>query len=431
MKRLEMLPEWLRLDALASVNLRHTVSSGRHSGVGDFSNSRTDALSPSWALVPAAMGPNETFVSSRDNDDAATGGYPWQASYRTAYTEAGTGVLFDTGIADRFSLLLGARHDFTHARNTDLAGTLNANTGTAASPGAIRTTEQTVDRSEGANSYSASLTWTGTPDWRPYVSWARSSILLDGNNNSLTNQTISAGYVGQAELREAGIKARLLDHRLLLSFSLFRQARVGVDEDDDRSLLNAYATATVTRGWEAELKWVPMANLFLSMYASRQVSKFAPNIGTTQIVDARALGFQDVVDASGRVVFPAEAFLYGGRARLVLPDDVDAYARKEGNPDTLLGLNVHYRLQAGLGFTAGVNHFSDTCSGRLCWVRLPAANVVRAGAYFERDQWLVKLDALNLFDERYFRARTGDTLGNVLAQAMPGRRWQLTLRRTF
>jgi hypothetical protein len=45
--------------------------------------------------------------------------------------------------------------------------------------------------------------------------------------------------------------------------------------------------------------------------------------------------------------------------------------------------------------------------------------------------WHFKLDVLNALDERYYRARTGDALGDVLAQAMPLRHWQFTLRRTF
>jgi outer membrane receptor protein involved in Fe transport len=43
----------------------------------------------------------------------------------------------------------------------------------------------------------------------------------------------------------------------------------------------------------------------------------------------------------------------------------------------------------------------------------------------------VKYDVLNLLDERYFRPRTGDTLGDPLVSAMPGRRWQVTLRMRF
>ena len=42
-----------------------------------------------------------------------------------------------------------------------------------------------------------------------------------------------------------------------------------------------------------------------------------------------------------------------------------------------------------------------------------------------------KVDALNVLDERYFRPRTGDNLGETLVSAMPERRWQATFRVYF
>jgi len=192
-----------------------------------------------------------------------------------------------------------------------------------------------------------------------------------------------------------------------------------------------YATATATRGVELEVKWVPLPNLFASVYATHQRTKFDPDTGGALLVDARTLGFQDVLDAHGNVIYPAEAFLYGGRSRIILPDNMPQYATKQGNPETQLGMSAHYRFQSGFGVTFSGNYFSSICSGRLCAVVLPSATVLNAGGFWERDNWHVKLDVLNLASERWFRARSGDSLGDPLAQAMPDRRWQLTLRLTF
>ena len=57
-----------------------------------------------------------------------------------------------------------------------------------------------------------------------------------------------------------------------------------------------------------------MRNLFASIYAQRQITKYDPNVGGLILVDASALGFQNVTDSSGHVIYPADAFLYGGRA---------------------------------------------------------------------------------------------------------------------
>jgi outer membrane receptor protein involved in Fe transport len=149
------------------------------------------------------------------------------------------------------------------------------------------------------------------------------------------------------------------------------------------------------------------------------------------MVDARALGFRDVVDAGGNVVYPAEAFLYGGRSFLVLPPELAAYEDKQGNPEAQLGVLAEYELRDGRGFTLSGNYFSSVYSGRLRLVELPSAYVFNFGVFWELENWQFKYDVLNVFDERYFRARTGDTLGDVLVSAMPGRRWQLTLRARF
>ena len=138
-----------------------------------------------------------------------------------------------------------------------------------------------------------------------------------------------------------------------------------------------------------------------------------------------------MLDAQGNVIYPAEAFLYGGRTRIRLPDGVEAYSRKQGNPDTQFGVNSSFQWSNGFGVTLSGNYFSQTCTGRLCTVRLPESYVVNAGALLDIGRWTFKVDVSNLTDERYFRSRTGDTLGNVLAQAMPDRRWQFTVKASF
>jgi iron complex outermembrane receptor protein len=227
------------------------------------------------------------------------------------------------------------------------------------------------------------------------------------------------------------VKASWLDGRLFLSAAAFEQGRIGVDLDDDPNIIHAYATATRSRGAEAELKWVPRKDLFVSMYALHQRTKFDPNVGSTQLVDARTLGFTDVKDAAGNVIYPAEAFLYGGRSRIVLPAGMKAYKKKQGNPETQMGVSIAQQLPYGVTWTLSGNYLSSTCSGRLCVVRLPSSTVFNAGVNWTTGPVTLGLDVFNLTNERYFRARTGDTLGNVLAQAMPDRQWQVSARVEF
>jgi iron complex outermembrane receptor protein len=429
-RRLPGLPDWLKVNSLASINVRDTVSRGRYN-LGDYGSSRTDAMASTWVASAGGMTPNTTFANPIDNPDLATGGFPWITDYTTAYSEFGLGALFDVDFASATNLIVGGRIDGSEAQNVDHAGRFDPTMGTSANPGAFASADSSARGWDHGTSWSVSLSQNLPGNIRPYLTLAHSSIVLDANNNALTNTIIKAGHIGAAQLEEAGIKGLWLDGKMFFTSALYRQRREDVSENDDPTIINAYPTSTVTRGGEVELKWVPLRNLFASVYATRQITKYDPNIGGLMLVDARALGFQDVTDGAGRVVYPAEAFLYGGRAYLQLPNNMPQYATKQGNPPTQIGFAATYQLHNGLGFTWSGNYFSSTCSGRLCLVRLPSADVLNAGVFWEAGGWSAKLDVFNLTNARYFRARTGDTLGDVLAQAMPNRHWQLSLKATF
>jgi len=429
--RLPHLPGWLGINALITANARNTVSEGKTSTPSDFSSHRTDAMAPTWLNRTGGMTPNTTFVSPLDNTDLAADGFPWVSLYRTSYSELGVGLMFDIELWKKTRLMVGGRFDGSDAKNIDYAGSFNATTGTVANPGLYSTADVVAKKWDSQGSWSVSLSRELPYNIWPYATWGTSSIVLDGNNNTLTRAAILSGHIGKAEMRELGVKASWLDRRLFIAASAYDQARTSVDSDDDVSLSQAYATATRTRGWGVEVKYVPVRSLFLSLYTLRQVTRFDPNIGSSQLVDARTLGFEDVLDANGNVLYPAEAFLYGGRSRLNLPTGMAQYSQKQGNPEHQSGFSASYQWPSGFGVTLGGNYFSSTCTGRLCTVELPSTTVFNGGLFYDVGRWSFKLDSTNLTDERYFRARTGDTLGNVLAQAMPDRRWQFTVKAKF
>jgi hypothetical protein len=242
---------------------------------------------------------------------------------------------------------------------------------------------------------------------------------------------IRAGHVGASRLREAGLKGSWRQGAVTAQLAAFDQGRIEVADADDPNVLAAYATSTTTRGWQGEVHWAPLRSVLLGAYVLAETTRYTPNFGGTIQVDARALGFTDVVDAQGRVVYPAEAFLYGGRARILLPANLPQYSRKQGNPPEQVGVTAIVQLAPRQGLTLKASYLSETCAGRLCLVRLPSSAVVDVGAFAGLGAFDLKLDVFNATDAHYFRARTGDTLGDVIAQAMPGRRWQITVRYTF
>lgn len=428
-------PDWhpagLALSTLWTANLRNTISLGRMT-LADYGNHRGDALDPNWRSDTGGMTPNTTFSSSNEYPGLEDDGLPWASIYRTQYLEAGAGGMLELTMPRAGGVLtLGARYDVSYARNTNYAGRFNYNTGTAASPGAFYATDDTASGWDGGTTWSVSYSQPLPGGLRPYATFAHASVLLDGNNNTLANSVIQNGHVGSASLKELGIKGAWLSGSLSGSASAFEQGRIDVDSDDDVNVLNAYATATTTRGWQAELRWSPSRRSFVSAYAVRRRTRYTPNVGGTMQVDARALGFRDVLDADGNVVYPAEAFLYGGRARIALPDGMPQYAVKQGNPETQLGLAALQAFASGWGLTLRSNYLSSTCSGRLCLVHLPSSLVTDVGAFVSLARTELKLDVFNVGNVGYFRARTGDTLGDVIAQAVPGRRWQITAKIRF
>ncbi|HYP79637.1 MAG TPA: hypothetical protein VEQ17_05070, partial [Steroidobacteraceae bacterium] len=258
-RRLHALPEWMRVNSLVSLNLRNTVSSGRGTQ-SDFGNHRTDAMSAEWDRAPGGLTPNSTI-------DAAS--YPWISIYRTEFSEIGIGALFDIDMGAA-NLMLGGRMDESHARNTDFAGRFNPYTGTSDNPGAYLPEDDSASAWDGGPSWTVSLSYAMPYGIRPYITVAQSSVMLDGNNNSMSNAVIEAGHVGSAMLKEAGFKAVAPRGRFAMSAAYFEQGRTEVGDDTDNAQLLAYVSATTTRGWQAQAEWVPTRNLTLSLYALHQ-----------------------------------------------------------------------------------------------------------------------------------------------------------------
>jgi iron complex outermembrane receptor protein len=422
-RRVNGLPEWLKLNSLGSVNFRSTKSSGYRYG-GDFGSTRTDVMAGTGGMTP-----NTSFIHAFENSDILNDGAPWTSDYETKYWESGLGLLFDLDIFTKTNVLIGGRYDYSKAKNTDFA-TFNPAVGTATNPGRP-VGEASAEGSDHGTSWSVSLSHQLPWGFRPYATFAKSSLSLDSNNNSLDNATIESGHIGSAELKEVGIKAQFFGGKLQFSTAGYRQTRTDISRSDDPTI-GAEVSSTETEGWETEIKWVPIKNAYVSLYGLTQKSVYLFNNGGNILVDARTLGFQDVVDpVTGAVIYPAEAFLYGGRAFLTLPAGVPQYTEKQGNPNTQLGLTGAYQLENGLGFTLSANRLSAIHSGRLQLIELPETTTLNVGLTYDIANWDFKLDVFNATNERYFRARTGDTLSDALVSAMADRRWQLTVRTNF
>ncbi|MEO6002214.1 MAG: TonB-dependent receptor [Opitutus sp.] len=422
--RLTKLPHWLGINSLVSANFRNTKASGARYG-GDFGGGyRVDAMG-------AGQTANANFVHPFDNANITADGAPWTSSYDTKYFEAGIGAMLDVDFFERINLIVGGRWDGSHAQNRDYAG-FTVNTGTSTNPGRFATADDFAMGWDSGTSWSASLSYKSAHKITPYFTAARSSLMLESNNNKMDNAVIRAGHIGMGQLLEAGVKASLLSNKVFVTLAAYEQTRTDVSPNSDSSIISAEVSSTLTRGTEMEIKWVPSKAFSLSVYALAQKTVYDPVRPGTIWINADWLGFKDVVDATGKVIYPAEAFGYGGKLNLTVPQAIaDLYPEKQGIPENQFGVNSVYTMSNGLGFTLSGNYFSSTYSGRWRLLKLPPTRTLNLGIFYVFQRWRLKLDVFNVTDDLSFRARSGGDGSETLVTVNPERRFQFTVTRSF
>jgi outer membrane receptor protein involved in Fe transport len=426
----EKLPGWLAVNMLGSINYRFTEAAIKSSG-GDW-DFRNDIMTSDGALIP-----NASFWNQIENSTYATGA-PVTTDRESKYSEAGIGFLFDVDLFERTNFLVGARYDDGHAETTDFPRfaqtcTSSANC-TSASPVVGRYLPAAIaEADDDATSWSVSISHKLPIGVVPYMTVASSSVTLAAANNTLTTGTINApgGFIGDAEIEEFGIKSSVLNERLFITLAHYTQTRTDISDPDDPTE-GADVTSSETSGVEFELKWVPSRDVFLSIFGLKQKSDyiFASN-GSIQM-DGRAMGFQDVVDpTTGQVIYPAEAFLYGGKISVDLPPELlEQYLRRNGNPEEQFGINASYQVTEKFGFSGGVTWFSEIPVTRVGIVSVPEVTTLNLGMTWDTPDWRFQINGSNLTDERYFRPRNGDGT-YALMSSMPGRSWALTVKHDF
>jgi len=472
----DWLPEWMSANALSSVNYRRTsgwILSGGVSG-NDY-DYRQDILFDGGQGLGQHY-PNTMFWTQYTNDGYATGS-PAENYRDSMYDEKGAALMFDVTFARNTNLIFGARYDKSHAEARDLRPS-NQTVGNLFIPGtttirpesqygsecltpvsaANNTAGQTAARAAGcigflysspfqlAEADDSGVSWSVSLShqlpWglRPYATAASSSLTLDGSNNIIQASVIQNattgvynGFIGEAFLREVGIKGSFLGGKLQTTLAAYKQSRNDVSSPDDPSF-GAEVSSTEAEGVEFEAKWVPTRDLFLSAYVSYQEQKYVTPLvaSTTFEVNGRQVGFQDIYDpATGALLYPAEAFLYGGRSTTAVPNgSFPEYQERVGNPEIQASIQGTYQIAGGFGVLLSGNYFDEVWANRQKTLLLPEATVFNAGLTYDRGKVHAKLNAYNFLDERYFRPASGDTNGQLIS-VMPGMRWELSMKVDF
>lgn len=427
------LPEWLRVNTLASLNYRKTQGWIRSSG-GDF-DWRQDIMFNNGDHYA-----NTKFWTQLTNPDYATG-VPDTRWLSSKYDSAGLGVLFDIDLFRNTNIVVGGRYDTSDAEATDMP-TFTETTGVSPAPGvvclepgvgcpgAFNGAPRSAEGSDSGGSWSFSLSHQFPSGWRPYVTVANASLQLSSSNDLMTRSVVSAGNIGEAELKEVGVKGSFFGGQLIWTTGAYEQTRTDVRDPDDPTA-SADVSSTLSRGVETEIKWLPNRNLFLSLYFLTQNSEYTVDSGASIYLNASQLGFQDVLDpVTGAVLYPAEAYFYGGKARVDLPANRPEFRENVGNPEQQAGFNGTFTFGNGLRLLFGATWFSEVWADRVQTLLVPSAMVFNAGVSWDKGPWHIRMNGYNVDDERYFRPRNSDTNASLMS-SMAGTRWEFTAKHEF
>jgi len=264
---------------------------------------------------------------------------------------------------------------------------------------------------EGATSWSVSVSYELPFGLRPYVTRSKQSTLITGQGGQVEPDAIRDGNaVADSNLTEFGLKATLLKGHLYFAADHYKQERVDLNAAD-------LVTNNTTRaeGEEYELTWVVVPQL--SLIGSYTHSKV---INLTALDSKQQFWFFGASDIPGFT--PAQ--LAGG---VVLGNlygiDSEEKARKAGVPENIYSLNTIFNLNQwlpGVTASAGMTHVSSVYSGFARNILLPSYTLVNLGLHYESVHWKAGLQVKNATNEKYFRSNFPDLYGdNIVLPELP------------
>lgn len=392
---------WLKIDGLASANFYY-LDTYRVSTVPTDIDFRRSLVHNDAKTVEETFTPNDTFktmISDRSYD-----GSPPSFSAKSSYMDSGLGVLGNFTFFEKVNLMVGGRMDYINAKTMEPRGSYEKGSSTNpgapysfyASTGLFLPDDIKAKDSDSGASYSGSLSYTPVKGVTVYGTYANQSLIV--NNASAQEFSVrpllTGQLLGRSKMVEGGIKASLLKNRLFATVAWYEQTRASFDP---ASTVGGGASNTLSRGWESDLryvindKWTVIAGISLSYAHYLQ--------GGQVSVDARTLGFPDVVDANGKVVIPAEAFGWGGRLYTSIPDSEHAYDEVEGIPDRVANVTVIYTPTKNWVFQSTVYHQGTFSTDRLQTIDVPAATTVDALAGYRTKKWELTLNVTNVLNK--------------------------------
>jgi iron complex outermembrane receptor protein len=314
---------------------------------------------------------------------------PWSTGLDSVYTTIGAGALVDARY-DHTNLLLGLRYDMLRGIHSRV-------------PDYVLTTPGLEARGQDDGlSWSASLSHEILDGVRPYASYARQQTLVYGIDGGIQIAAVP-NALNTSELREAGIKASLLDGQLFATLAAFRQTRTSYYAETTQ------VPSILARGWEMELRWAATKRLAISAGGALQKAWYVPSRAATTSVNPSFFGLGDSY--------------YGGRLLATVSSD-GKYTRRSGYPDFSFNAGATWLITKNLAFNLSGNYQEAVPSGRIRDVTLPGVTVFGAALIYDTPRMSLRVAAQNLTNRLYFTPNSPDVIGELLVIPAPERNFQ-------
>jgi iron complex outermembrane recepter protein len=323
----------------------------------------------------------------------------WSDHVKGHFTDYALSMLADVTFFEKLNFLGGARYDYLDMASHRL-------------PDVDGYTPLDPTDTKGAFSFSGSLSYQLPYGLRPYATYAKQSTLVTGQGGQIPPEYFATGgVIGKSELKEAGLKASLLDGHLYAAVDYFQQERQEFNAQD-------IVTNSTTRakGWEAEARYVVTPQFTVTgTYTKLNVDNIG--IASRGGFQFNYFGGQDLLNIG---INPA--LVYGGNVGSLIGVTGDAHY-KAGIPENLYSLNLMFGFDPwvqGLSSTVALQYVDSAPSGFTGSVILPSYTLVNFGLRYEMGRFAVNAQVKNLTDERYFRSNFPDLFGtSVVLPELP------------
>ncbi len=415
---------WWSLDLIASANT-YSVWSYRWATSPTDYDFRRDLQFNDSSNVENTFTPNDTFYSviQKGNYDGSS-----VSSYTNSRTTvSGLGLLTDQTFFDRLNIMTGFRYDYVDAfakQGTGIyargggaepttlwvGGPANTYVGT----GLFDPNSYDGRGNSGGPSVMVNIGYKAPWGLRPYIQLGKQTLLINNASDQSVNiQTVRNSLVGKSEIMEAGLKGSLgKSGKFFFALAGYEQTRTSFDPI---STVGGAASSTLTRGFEYEIRWLATKHLSIATTGTWSYAHYLQ--GGVVTLDGRAAGYPDVVDATGKIVLPAESFTWGGRISTAIPDSEKRFRKVESLPTTVSNLTVTYTFDGGYFIQSTGLHQGPQFVDRMQTFKIPGGEIVDLSFGRRTKRWELYCNIVNVLNKSlYTRGVTEKLISPKFAQ---------------